>query len=348
MDDRSHQPQHAAGALEPLQCGPVIVQAVEDLRVDGVAGNHPVAVLHLFDLRRKIAGVGLVQLAELGADPVAGLRVLAVKEEAAAHDFKAFVGGNRFPDGFHPPEGVLDGLQCGLSRFAADLNIRFRDGSHHKAVLAGAGGFGDLLNKGDEVVERTSGQTLDTVDALCVCHQLVHQHQTGAAGIEQIFQCFAAGRNALFVGFLHKIVQFRPPGGFRQLCRHFAPQSIDGDTGEVDGPFGACGVQCGAHKHRHICLGQGRYPCLRQYRLDVGNAVCRYLAPHHVVKRQHTVGLAAAKGGFQLDDRFAILSADPLECLHQQTGHALGDVGAGKKLHRVTVFKGTLAPCYLR
>ena len=67
-----------------------------------------------------------------------------------------------------------------------------------------------------------------------------------------------------------------------------------------------------------------------------------------MVKRQHTVGLAAAKGGFQLDDRLAILSADPLECLHQQTGHALGDVGAGKKLHRVTVFKGTLAPCYLR
>ena len=67
-----------------------------------------------------------------------------------------------------------------------------------------------------------------------------------------------------------------------------------------------------------------------------------------MVKRQHTVGLAAAKGGFQLDDRLAILSADPLECLHQQTGHALGDVGAGKKLHRVTVFKGSLTPRYLR
>lgn len=146
MDDRSHQPQHAAGALESLQCGPVIVQAVEDFWVDGVAGDHSVAVLHLFDLRRKIAGVGLVQLAELGADPVAGLRILAVKEETAAHDLKALVGGNGLPDGFHPPEGMLDGFQCGLSRFAADLNIGFWDGRHHKAILAGAGGFGDLLN----------------------------------------------------------------------------------------------------------------------------------------------------------------------------------------------------------
>ena len=67
-----------------------------------------------------------------------------------------------------------------------------------------------------------------------------------------------------------------------------------------------------------------------------------------MVKRQHTVGLAAAKGGFQLNDRLAVLSADPLECLHQKTGHALGDVGSGKKFHRVTVFKGSLTPRYLR
>ena len=131
------------------------------------------------------------------------------------------------------------------------------------------------------------------------------------------------------------------------MCCHLAPQGIDGDAGEVDGPLGAGGVQCGANQYRHICLGQGRYPCLRQHRLDVGDAVCRYLAPHHVVKRQHTVGLAATKGGFQLDDRLAVPSADPLECLHQQTGHALGDVGAGKKFHRVTVFKGSLTPRYL-
>ena len=36
VNDRGHQPQHATGALEPVQRRPVVVQPVEQLRVDRV------------------------------------------------------------------------------------------------------------------------------------------------------------------------------------------------------------------------------------------------------------------------------------------------------------------------
>ena len=298
MNDRRHQAQHAAGTLESFQRGPVIVQAVEDFRVDGIAGNHPITVVHFFGVCRKITGVVLVHLAERRAHAVAGFRILAVEEQAAAHHLKALIGGNRLPDRFHTTKGMFNGFQCVLSCFAADLDIRFRDRSHHQTVLAGACGFGDLLNERVEVIERPGGQTGHTIQFSGIRHKLVHQDQAGAAGIKQVFQRFTAGRNALFICILDKIVQFRTASRFRQLRCHFAPKSVDGDAGEIDGPFGSGGVQCRAHQHRHVGFGQSRNACLCQNGLDAGDAVCRYPAAHDVVKRQHAVGLAAAKRGF--------------------------------------------------
>jgi hypothetical protein len=49
VDDGGHQAQHAARALEALQRGPVLVEPVEELGVDGIGGPHALQVVALGD-----------------------------------------------------------------------------------------------------------------------------------------------------------------------------------------------------------------------------------------------------------------------------------------------------------
>ena len=64
VDDGAHQPQHAAGALEPLQRRPVLVQPVEQLRMQRVSVPDPLLVLRLGDPRGELAPVLGIELGE--------------------------------------------------------------------------------------------------------------------------------------------------------------------------------------------------------------------------------------------------------------------------------------------
>ena len=66
-----------------------------------------------------------------------------------------------------------------------------------------------------------------------------------------------------------------------------------------------------------------------------------------MIERQHTVGLAAAKSGFELNNRFSTMPREPLKRLHQESGHALRHIGAGKELDRVSVFNRAFTARYL-
>jgi hypothetical protein len=50
-----HEAQDAAGALEPVERRPVLVEPVEQLRVDRVRQLHPPPVLGLTDLAREVS-----------------------------------------------------------------------------------------------------------------------------------------------------------------------------------------------------------------------------------------------------------------------------------------------------
>ncbi len=82
---------------------------------------------------------------------------------------------------------------------------------------------------------------------------------------------------------------------------------------------------------------------LLQHRPRGGNLVQRDHAAQKMIQREHTMGLAAAKGCFELNDGFAVLARNALQSLYQQAGHTFGNVGTGEKFHRVAVFKGTFA-----
>ena len=63
-------------------------------------------------------------------------------EQAAAHDFKALVGGDWLPDGFHTAKGMLDSGQRFFTAAFSHLDFAFGDGRHHQTVFTGAGSFG--------------------------------------------------------------------------------------------------------------------------------------------------------------------------------------------------------------
>ena len=72
VDDGGHQAQHAAGALELDQGGPVGVEPVEDLRVDGVGRLDALLVVGVAALGRELLVLGAVEVGEGRARPGRG------------------------------------------------------------------------------------------------------------------------------------------------------------------------------------------------------------------------------------------------------------------------------------
>ena len=107
-------------------------------------------------------------------------------------------------------------------------------------------------------------------------------------------------------------------------------------------------VKGGTYQYGHAAHRQAIDLCRLDHALDVGGAATRRTATEQMIQCQHAVGLAAAESGFQLNDRFAILTAYPADGLYQQALHALGDVGAGEKFNRIAVLIRAFATRHLR
>ena len=194
---------------------------------------------------------------------------------------------------------MLDGFQRLLPAAAglADLDGRFGDGGHHQAVPAGARRLGDLLHEGNEVVKRPGGQAVYMPEFLGVGHQFVDEHHAGAAGVEELLERSAARGDALFVGLLDDVEQLGVAGLDGKLIGHLAPEGINFAAGQVGGLTRLGGVQRRAHQHGHAADGRAFQPRRLQHGAQVGEFHGGGAAAQQVVKRQHAVGLAAAKGG---------------------------------------------------
>ena len=80
MNDGRHETQHAAGALELHQRGPVGVETVEDLGVNRVGRPDALLVVGVAAVGRELLRVRPVEIRE---GPRKGLRVLGVEEDLA-------------------------------------------------------------------------------------------------------------------------------------------------------------------------------------------------------------------------------------------------------------------------
>jgi len=92
------QLQHATGALEVAERGPVLVEPVEDLRVDRVRLLHALEVVVLLGLRRQFAAVGAVQLGEVAAGVFHRQVVVDALKQPPAHDAEGLIFGRGLPD----------------------------------------------------------------------------------------------------------------------------------------------------------------------------------------------------------------------------------------------------------
>ena len=98
-----------------------------------------------------------------------------------------------------------------------------------------------------------------------------------------------------------------------------------------------------AVQYRHLRRGQVHESGPVQQGWDACEVVQGAVPCGQVVHGQHGVGLAAAKGCLELDDRVAALAGKTLRHGDQQMAHALGDVGPFKKRAGVLILARSLA-----
>ena len=189
VDDLGHEPQHPAGALEPLQLGPVPEEPVEQLGVDWVGGLHAPLVVALPAPRRELVALGLgpVEVAERlhHRVPLPGRAAVEPAEEPAADDLEALLGAGRAPVGLHAGEQVLELGERHLAALAAHLDVRRRDGGHQQGLGGVAGRVGEGLGEAEVGVERAGGQAGHPVELAGVGHPFVDEDQARRASPQQ-------------------------------------------------------------------------------------------------------------------------------------------------------------------
>ena len=267
MNHRRHQAQHAARPLKTLQCRPILIEAVEHLGMNRIAGDHTLTVLQLACLHWKYILIRMVHLTECRTDAVSGIRILTVEEEAAAHNLKALVRRHGLPDRLHAPKGMCNTLKRSLPCRTADLDLRLGDRRDHETVLTRTCRLGDLLDKGNKVVKRAGRKTVHTIDFLCIGDQLIHEDEARPRCVKEILQCLRARRYPLLVRLLHIVIELRIARRCSELCCHLPPQRMDHDAGHVRRTLHPRRINGGTDEHRHVRLWQCGQPRTREHRL---------------------------------------------------------------------------------
>ena len=207
VDHRGHQAQHAAGALELHQGRPVVVEAVEDLRVDRVGRFDPLLVVRVAAIRRELGLVLAVPVGEGAGDHVAVFEEIGIPnrlEEPPPNDLEPLLRARRPPGGFHPPDDVAQAIQRLAPPLPANLHVvgasvrrlrgvGGREADHEEAVLRELGRLGQNLGKRKLRLEAAGRQDALVVELTGVGHPLVDQDQAGTVLLEQFSQARRPG-----------------------------------------------------------------------------------------------------------------------------------------------------------
>lgn len=97
MDDLGHQLQHAPGALEVVQRGPILVEPVEDFGMNGIGVLQALQVAALLSFLGEVVAVAGVMIGKGPADRLRRQPVIDLTEQPPPHDLEGFLGGDRLP-----------------------------------------------------------------------------------------------------------------------------------------------------------------------------------------------------------------------------------------------------------
>ena len=333
---RQHS-QDAAGALELVVEGPVVVESVEDFGVDGVALAESLEVAGFAGGGGVFGGAALVHSVEGLAGGFFGGFVAFLLEEAAADDGEGFVvaGLGDLGNGLGAVEDVFQYCHSFGAAGAAGFGGGDGQGDDEGDIGAAVDGFGEVLEEGADGIQ---------VGVAGVVDDFVHQDDAGAGELEQAVQFRAAGGDGLAGGGGHGVVAC----GAAQLPCHFAPEGVQRVAGvgaEVAG-WGEPGALQDAHFGIGAALGVDASVGEDggDFRADAGagdaggGRIEEFVgAVQQVVEGDEAVGFAAAEAGFGLDDGVAAVSVDAPGGGYQQVADAAGDVGAAEKFQGVAV-----------
>ena len=235
VDHGVHQPQHPAGALEPLQARPVFVEPVEQLGMDRVGLPDPGLVARVARLPREVLGVPPVELDERpGGGSDRGERGgVGLGEQPLPDDVVRLVRRRRAPLVGNPAHHVLQALQRLQAVGAADLlgaagrdpvvaGFRGRDRDRQQHSGSARDGFGERLGERELVVEGAAREVVAAHQAAGVGHPFVDQDDGRCVPGEQCVQRLP-GRRAVGVRLRDQEERL----GTAELPGEFTPQRVD-------------------------------------------------------------------------------------------------------------------------
>ena len=342
-DDLVHQPQHAAGALEARQRGPVGVELVEQFGVHGVAVADPSFVVRGLDVFGELSGIGAVVLDHVLGDAGDGAECLAVGggEQATADDLERFVAVRGPPlvcdardDPLEPGEGFSPVGAAHLlvvgHVFALVHLRRGGDGDEQQHSGYRLDDLGEGLGERELGVEGAAGQVFTSVQFARVGDPLVDEDHGGPVLFEERPETVAGvGAGPVRLGDVRVSLLAR------ELPRQHAPEGVA--FGSVGHEVGRAGLESVAdQRHALDALGNGE---VSQEVLDVLWVLRDGRARGEVPHGEHGVGLAAAECGLQVDDGARSgVAAQAAGGPDQQVSESFGEVGALEEGDGLPVF----------
>ena len=123
MNYSCHEAKNATCPLETFEGCPIFIKAVKDFRMNRIAGNHSIPIIHFFGIKREVCCIFLIHIAESCANNISCFGVFAFQEKPSTYNFKAFVCCNRFPNGFHTAKCVLNSLKSCFTSISSNFYI---------------------------------------------------------------------------------------------------------------------------------------------------------------------------------------------------------------------------------
>src|SRR5262249_52168107 len=117
---------HAARALKLHQGGPIVVEPVEDFRVNGVGGLEPLLVFAIAALGWKLLMLRSIEIEKRSGHRVTRHELLALDkrlEQPPPDDFEAFFGAGRPPGRLYAPDGIVYPAERLAPALAADFLV---------------------------------------------------------------------------------------------------------------------------------------------------------------------------------------------------------------------------------
>ena len=181
MDDGRHHAQQPARALEAIEGAPVLVEPIEEFRMDGIGALHPLPVFELGRLGGELGTALAIEIEKRLEDRIPLRIALGGErlEQPATDDLVALLGGGRPPARLDAPDYVLQTLESDAPHVASEFHVRFRQRGEQQGARHRLHRLAQRLGEGHVGLEATCRQIAALTELAQHGHPLVDQDHAG-------------------------------------------------------------------------------------------------------------------------------------------------------------------------